>query len=270
MNRMSSGIMSTLLAIGGTVLFVACDVPPATDTPASTGTDPGQVVRQIEEAERTGSPKPSVNKSVVTSKEGESGVTATAETSLGRYVRKDGEWVAENPEYSAIFRGSCTSCTSTMDTWITDIKLVAGSTSGVACPLGYSKLDVDLNRRAGGKWIFLCYQYGPASSAIAAWTVKTTGRTAAHPEQYLIKGVNGSNGDMNQGAGGRYVYGTWGATGGTCRLKGLAVVTDSLGKVHPPLPFLSPFDPNYDVDLNDEAGGDFIYIGVLPEPGCSW
>jgi hypothetical protein len=263
---------TALLAMGAMAgVFSGCDVPPATkdEAPSTVGGD--DLAQQIEAAEKAGVAKPQRLKSDVTLKDGEDAV-ATAVTSAGNYVRKNGEWTRTDPETSFVWGGSCgglnqPACTFT--SYITDIKLVAGSTSGVACPVGYNKINVDLNRRAGGRWIFLCYLYGPASAAIDASSIKTTTRTAAHPEQYLIKGVNGSNGDMNQGAGGYYIYGTWAGTN-TCRLTGVGVVTDSLGKVHPPLPFLSPKDPSYDVDLNDGAGGDFIYLAVLPETGCSW
>lgn len=42
--------------------------------------------------------------------------------------------------------------------YIEDIVIITGSSSQIQPPLGYDKIDIDLNRNAKGEWIFMCYK----------------------------------------------------------------------------------------------------------------
>lgn len=105
--------------------------------------------------------------------------------------------------------------------WVQNLSITTTTT----CPALQGRIYVDLNRGAGGKYIYLCYgkdegiadPRGPiknlsvsASYPTAPEGMSTEGCAAWNPDDgacysWWIKAVNGSNGDLNQGAGGWYV-----------------------------------------------------------------
>jgi hypothetical protein len=42
---------------------------------------------------------------------------------------------------------------------IAEVGVIAGSSSSIACPAGWNRIDQDLNQGAGGDWIYFCYRY---------------------------------------------------------------------------------------------------------------
>ena len=50
--------------------------------------------------------------------------------------------------------------------FVTDVQVISGGSANICPPEGYTKIDVDLNAGAGGKYIYLCYQNGGRADAI--------------------------------------------------------------------------------------------------------
>ncbi|HUP87975.1 MAG TPA: hypothetical protein VM100_01350, partial [Longimicrobiales bacterium] len=63
--------------------------------------------------------------------------------------------------------------------YITDITVVAGSSSSVACPAGYLKNPQDLNAGAGGDYIYQCVKYGQKDDALADINLINWGKLGA-------------------------------------------------------------------------------------------
>ena len=49
---------------------------------------------------------------------------------------------------------------------MSDVKVISGGNASIRPPDGYTRIDVDLNAGAGGKYIYLCYQNGGRADAI--------------------------------------------------------------------------------------------------------
>ena len=48
---------------------------------------------------------------------------------------------------------------STVRNYIVDFRIIAGGSSSIQCPTGYSKNSVDLNQGVGGDYIYLCHTF---------------------------------------------------------------------------------------------------------------
>ncbi|RYZ59571.1 MAG: hypothetical protein EOP07_03570 [Proteobacteria bacterium] len=107
--------------------------------------------------------------------------------------------------------------------YVQNIALISGTEEAIPCPPGYGKLDVDLNHFAGGPYIFLCYgksdSLRDSKGAIEGLTVETA--TLENPlawnegcrkstnetcVSHYVRAIQPSNGDMNQGVGGDFIY----------------------------------------------------------------
>ena len=55
--------------------------------------------------------------------------------------------------------------------FVTDVVVITGDSAGIFPPAGFTKIDVDLNAGAGGKFIYLCYKKGDCESAITGLQV---------------------------------------------------------------------------------------------------
>jgi hypothetical protein len=252
--RKSQTTTLALLAIGTAALLTACfdaGQAPAHEAEAAT-TD---LQPRIDAAEKAGTEKPVLEKFIHIPNIGESEQVPRLQTTDGEYEFVDGGWRLAAPALAK------SNIQRFLDGSITDIKVTSGTTSGAACPSGYYKIDADLNRRAGGRWVFLCVKGGDASQSIDAQSIDIVSQSSYGAGPGQMKGVNGSNGDMNQGAGGQYVFGNYSLVnrGGHCRLAGLGVTTDPvyawmLQSVPAPWWIMDV------TDINDGAGGDFIYI----------
>lgn len=152
------------------------------------------------------------------------------------------------------------------------IYLVAG-TSTVACPSGSTKMSLDLNRGAGGKYIYMCGSESGSGSILPS-SIYIIDKSSAAPPVSDTKGflgVNGSNSDMNQGAGGDYVYGRY-EIGGSCPVDGIGVEFADHWWEPLPLPFTDWYDlrggRTYDADMNDGAGGASIFFMFRTRNQC--
>lgn len=242
---------------GAALFLAACfdaGQSPATDS-ANAKVDPN-VSAEVAAAEKNGTEKPQLDKFVKIPKVGEDAEPSRLQTTDGDFIFVEGQW---RPDVLPLAKSNIQ---RTFTGLVTDIKLVAGNTSSTACPTPYYKMDVDLNRRAGGKWIFPCILGGPASQAIYMPSVRTWTQSSFGNGPGRIKGLTtGTNGDMNQGASGKFIFGDFSDTdrGHLCKMAGIGFITDPL------YPWALQTPPaGYQlldlVDLNEGAGGDFIYL----------
>jgi hypothetical protein len=85
-------------------------------------------------------------------------------------------------------------------------------------------------------------------------------------------GENGANGDMNQGVGGKYVYGFHRA-GGLSPLDGIGIQSrDHWWEPYPQMPSEGGWfwkqGSNVDADLNDGAGGAYLTMIYHTKDNC--
>ncbi|KAI0010515.1 MAC/Perforin domain-containing protein [Xylariaceae sp. FL0662B] len=141
--------------------------------------------------------------------------------------------------------------------YIDALTFVEGDSSTIAPTSGYEKLNFDLNHTVGGKYIYLCYHkasynsLGPNKRAITDLAVIFDNE--ATPSGYAKMST-----DLNDGAGGKYVYLCY-KTGDYNPDKAILDVTAFSGSksgVSPPYGFTK-----IPRDLNAGAGGDYIFFG---------
>ena len=137
---------------------------------------------------------------------------------------------------------------------------------------GWTLVDYNLNKGAGGQSIYLLYQTTYNNVIIPAITdfyIKSTSDKNDHPDQltynnrtyHRITGIVGSDsfmssyGDLNDGAGGKYIYlyytiDAWDYPRG---ITSIAFNDDSFGAV-------CGNGSTTPQDINEGAGGDYIYM----------
>lgn len=131
---------------------------------------------------------------------------------------------------------------------ITDLSVIESDKGGAAPPYGFKKIDVDLNKGAGGKYIYLCYKEGLDTAAPIKDIIVLDGKNAQAPSGY-----NKINIDLNHGAGGKYIYLAYSKTVNKDPVRSVAVI---LGKnANAPYGY-----QKIDYDLNKGAGGEYIYL----------
>lgn len=168
--------------------------------------------------------------------------------------------------------------------YVQNITLISGNEETIPCPSGYGKLEVDLNHFAGGPYIFLCYgksdSLRDSKGAIEGLTVETAvlenqlawnegcrksknGTCVSH----YVRAIAPSNGDMNQGVGGDFIYLAKdlrpclenacepGVSQGRMRLREIAIVKgESVDVACPNLYTKIP------IDLNQGSRGSKIFL----------
>lgn len=148
---------------------------------------------------------------------------------------------------------------------IDSIAVISGNNSSISAPDGYTKDSYDLNKGAGGKYIYLCYHQAPYSSHDTSKKCITditfvTGKNATAPYGYTKIDT-----DLNKGAGGKYIYLCYKEAdyNPAQAIEDLRVVGGSDSNT--PAPYGYQRIP---VDLNKGAGGDYIYL-CYKEKGLS-
>ena len=133
--------------------------------------------------------------------------------------------------------------------YVTEIQIITGNES-VQPPSGFIKIPVDINKKAGGKFVYICYQLGTNRSAAITNIVFVKGKDAPAPTGYTKIDL-----DLNKGVGGKYIY--------LCYTRnpicGLEVIT---GKedIQP-----SSGYAKIPQDLNEGAGGEYVYLCTKSE-----
>lgn len=95
---------------------------------------------------------------------------------------------------------------------ITDINIASGDNSKVTGGSGYTKISVDLNEKAGGKFIYLCYKRitdtelkNPDTQCLKEIRGIYT-KSYTVPDGWAWPNNNSSKQDLNEGAGGEFIY----------------------------------------------------------------
>jgi hypothetical protein len=153
---------------------------------------------------------------------------------------------------------------------VVDIKLFdLGSGYGGPNPTadGYVVIPQDLNEDAGGSYIYILVKYGLDTDTNPAPITGVHIRNTSNGDPWIpgyIQPVNFC--DLNHGAGGDFIY-LYFSRGGSAALRSIATKDTSTGHYYYSLPgtfALSTGDRTYawdGHDLNESAGGDFIYLG---------
>jgi len=91
---------------------------------------------------------------------------------------------------------------------ITDLVTIRGKNA--IAPVGYKKIDFDLNRGAGGDFIYLCVEYGNTEQIpIRNLSLLLSSDKWGDPYYNgweVVKDASGGNSDLNKGAGGKFIY----------------------------------------------------------------
>jgi hypothetical protein len=127
---------------------------------------------------------------------------------------------------------------------VSEITVVVGQYT--PCPDGFTKIDVDLNKGAGGNFIWLCYKKGVGAPVTGLFV--TAGNTGPAPEGYVSTNV-----DLNRDAGGDTII-LWYTKDPNC-----SVISDIAVVVGQYTPCPDEFT-KINVDLNRNAGGNFIWL----------
>lgn len=139
--------------------------------------------------------------------------------------------------------------------YIDEVNFVLGDNSDIPAPAGYTKVPVDLNSGADGKYIYLCYheaQFTPVNSKQAIIGLKVIiGNPEPVPDYSIIEV------DLNRGAGGDDVYLAY-KKGDATSKEAINKITAVYGKdQYVPTPYGYKQIPG---DLNSGAEGDFVYF----------
>ncbi len=156
------------------------------------------------------------------------------------------------------------------DSYISDIKVVSDKNMNVAkakCPPGYSLINVDLNKGAGGEYIYFCVKRGKRGQAITNIICENLSKARSEGNLNVAhKGITSNyfrhGTDLNKGAGGRYMYllSTKSASYNPIRnmtvyLDGESLQSEWNGKV-------CYVNTDETADLNKGSGGRYIYVAL--------
>lgn len=130
--------------------------------------------------------------------------------------------------------------------YITDIAVVRGKNA--AAPAGYEKIDVDLNMKAGGSYLYLCVKRGQDKAQALTALAVVEGKNATAPVGFEKIDI-----DLNENAGGKYLY--------LCKKRGGGTPIEDIKVLFGDNDRIScPGYHRLERDLNEKAGGKYIYI----------
>ena len=121
-------------------------------------------------------------------------------------------------------------------------------------PSGYVKIPVDLNKGAGGEYVYICYSRTASGPPITNVQV-FAGSSSSFPIQ---NGYTKINKDLNKGAGGKYIYLCYTTANWNCSppITSLNVAQGSSRHTYP----VSAEWIRIDQDCSEEAGGSYNYV----------
>jgi len=143
---------------------------------------------------------------------------------------------------------------------VVDLIAIEGEHS--ACPEHFKKVDHndklngDLNQGAMGKYIWLCVQEGVTDDPITDLSVSLDDQCGHRDGWTRIRQEQGSNGDLNHGAGGKYIYLCYRKDASKGPLMQLKLHDGDCDDGF----FRAETDNGSNGDLNQKAGGKYIYI----------
>ncbi|CAI1634379.1 MACPF domain-containing protein [Serratia proteamaculans] len=139
--------------------------------------------------------------------------------------------------------------------YIDEVTFVLGDNSDIPAPVGYTKVPVDLNSDAGGKYIYLCYheaQFTPVNAKQPIVDIQVL-----YGSQMPAPGYKKIDVDLNSGAGGEFVYLSY-KKGDPTSSNVINKITAVYGKnEYVPTPYGYK---QIHSDLNAGAGGNFVYF----------
>lgn len=129
---------------------------------------------------------------------------------------------------------------------ISELAVIYGGSWGIAPPAGFTRVEVDLNRNAGGDYIFLCYKKGVGAPITGLMVL--TGLHAMPPA-----GWQRINVDLNRNAGGEYIWVAYTKDPNCTAIKDVTVL---IGQDAPtPAGYMK-----IPVDLNMGASGNYLWL----------
>ena len=138
------------------------------------------------------------------------------------------------------------------------------STNPIVTPKqGWTLINEDLNRDAGGKYIFLCYKEGLDDEASIS-DITFIVNTQAVPSGYTKLPTN-----LNEGAGGASIYLCYTKEITTNPIRRIAILIGKTATPEPGFYFAKNYYSNIKQDLNQSVGGNFIWLAYsfdLPDP----
>jgi hypothetical protein len=138
---------------------------------------------------------------------------------------------------------------------ITDIQIIHGTSSNLDAPSpDYVKIPVDLNKGAGGDYLYLCYAKNPSQPPITGVTV-ITGPNTSPPNGYTKIGI-----DLNLGAGSKtdYIYLCYTKQPNSNNTVLKDIIVQEGSNVQPPQGYTK-----ISTDLNKGAGGADLFMSYL-------
>ncbi|MDO6389560.1 hypothetical protein Q4E40_05445 [Pontibacter sp. BT731] len=167
--------------------------------------------------------------------------------------------------------------------YIYALRLIVGTSSSIQPSEGHIKINTDLNKGAGGKYIYLTFTRDPQYAyenyiSPVNYTTPITDLMAVSYSQvcYTFNGylcnANPWNGwvhmftfngtysqtvDLNDGVGGKYIFGHVyrETSNGRTPIKEVGIISGNTSNITPPSGWIK-----YHQDLNEGAGGDYIYL----------
>jgi hypothetical protein len=135
---------------------------------------------------------------------------------------------------------------------ITELSVVSGSTPDVPAPAGFTRIDADLNRGAGGKYIYLCVKRAKNEAPLRGLTV-VSGLSPFEPAPQDFVRIDHN---LNEGIAGRFVFlcaSTGYVTPGP--IDQIIIQSSRHRDIAPP-----DGACRVEGDLNEGVGGDYIYV----------
>ncbi len=157
--------------------------------------------------------------------------------------------------------------------YITDIAFVMHKSANIArskCPAGYYLIDRDLNKGAGGRYIYLCYKLSEDRSQAITDLFLTysehvfydvfSDKTLSMSHNSNVADYTRIQVDLNSGAGGDFIY-LWTTKAPTREpLTALEVIYSEPNASHEEWQFVKWQNGSDPADVNRSVGGDFITL----------
>ncbi len=155
--------------------------------------------------------------------------------------------------------------------YISDVIAVRGKTESEAkdkCPKGYRLIATDLNRGAGGDYIYFCYKESTdRSEAITDVVIDITYTSTSFANfisSYMDADYTRVNTDLNAGAGGDYIYLYYSKNAKKTPISDLVVHSKTTNYI--PDSVVCTYNSDVPADLNKSVGGYWIYLSALRNP----
>lgn len=128
----------------------------------------------------------------------------------------------------------------------------------------WTMINVDLNRDAHGKYIYLCYDTGLVDEEAIADITFITNNQATPPGYYKDPQ------DLNEGAGGTYIYLCYKKAVSARPIRRIEVLVGENKSPSPGFVFVENYYTRQKQDLNHGAGGNFIWLAVSYDLPNAW